>query len=429
MKVIKKVFKYLAYSLLSILVLFSIYTVIATKVFKQDYVKILGHTYFVVASGSMSGTIELNDIIVVKLNDSYEKDDIITFKKDDSYITHRVVRVEEEKVITRGDTNNLEDDPVSKKDVVGRVVFVISMFNLLKLAILVVFIVIIVVVANFDKIFNKYIVKDKKKVKAKNKTPLEFTQKIKIDKNSGIPLIDGQNDDVEVLELDDEKEFLNLVLKMLKIKNKGLKLTKEGSLKLKYVYELTTIIMLDPVELNNCLKNTPFDELYNYDFEDISFTKNIQDKLYEMPLYIYLKLLSYSLLYDENEFFDAVFKVLKYRIKIDRDQKFIKDTKKLTEVLSLIEKIIINVGHEEDFELRGIREKVKINKAIRNIKLEETKNLKLHETSTLITITKEMVQKHEEKIQVKSKLNCPHCGGKIPNPTFKRCPHCGGEIK
>lgn len=429
MKVIKRVLKYLAYSLLSILILFSIYTIVATKIFKQDYVKIFGHTYFVVASGSMSGTIELNDIIVVKINDSYIKDDIITFKKDGSYITHRVVRVEDETVITRGDTNNLEDDPVSKKDVVGRVVFVISMFNLLKLVILLAFIGLIFIVINFEKIFSKYITKDKKKVKAKTKTPLEYTQKIKLDKEKAIPLIDSQNDDVEILELDDEKEFLNLVLKMLKIKNKGLKLTKEGSLKLKYVYELTTIIIVDPVELNNCLKNTPFDELYNYDFEEISFTKNIQDKLYEMPLYIYLKLLSYSLLYDENEFFDAVFKVLKYRIKVDRDQKFIKNTKKLTEVLSLIEKIIINVGHEEDFELRGIREKVKINKAIRNIKLEETKNLRLHETSTLITITKEMVQNHEEKIKVQAKTKCPNCAGKIPNPTFKRCPHCGSEIK
>lgn len=400
MKVIKKILKYLAYSLLLILVLFSIYTVIVTKVLKKDYVNIFGHTYFVVASGSMSGTIEVNDIIIVKLNDTYKEDDIITFNKDGSFITHRVIRIEKEKVITRGDTNNIDDDPVSKSDVVGRVVLIISIFKVLKIVALLIFIIIVFVIINFDKIFKKYIMKEKNK-KQKSKTPLEYTQKIKISDVKDIPMLNHSNDEIEILELDEEKEFLNLVLKILKLKKKSLKLTKSGSLKLKYVYELATTTLIDPREVKNHLNNVPFDELYDYDFEEISFTKNIQDKLYEMPMYIYLKLLSYSLLYDENEYFDAIFKMLKYRIKIDRDEKFIKNNKRINEVISLIEKIIINLGHEEDFELNTIKEKVKTNKEIKNIDVEEKKQLK----------------------------NCPTCCGKLPNKKLTRCPHCGSKIE
>ena len=141
-------------------------------------------------------------------------------------------------------------------------------------------------------------------------------------------------------------------------------LTKQGSLKLKYVYEIAVASLYDQEEINKLLKDVPFKELYDYEFEDILFTKNIQDKLYEMPMYIYLKLLSYSLLYDENEYFDAIFKMLKYRIKIDREEKFIKNNKRMTEVMALIEKIIINVGHEEDFELKQIKERIKANREI-----------------------------------------------------------------
>lgn len=368
MKRIKRILKYIAYSLLSILVLFSIYIVVVTKVLHKDYVNIFGYTYFIVASGSMSGTIEINDIIVVKINDNFKENDIITYNNNGSFITHRVEKIEEEKVITKGDVNNLEDDPISKSDIIGRVVFVISFSGLLKVTAGLVLLTIILIVINFEKVFKKYILKDKRK-KKESKTPLEYTQVINISKDKKIPLLDRVNDGIEYLELDDEKEYLNLVLKILKLKNKKLKLTTSGSLKLKYVYELAFTTLTDPEEVNDLIKNIPFDELYDYDFDEICFTKNIQDKLYEMPIYIYFKLLAYTLIYDENEYFDAIFKILKYRILIDRNNKFINNSKRIDEVLTLIEKIITNIGHIEEFELKEIREKVKTNKQIKDITL------------------------------------------------------------
>lgn len=42
-------------------------------------------------------------------------------------MTHRVVEINNnEEIITKGDANTSKDDPISKKDIVGKVVFIIS---------------------------------------------------------------------------------------------------------------------------------------------------------------------------------------------------------------------------------------------------------------------------------------------------------------
>ena len=67
MKAFKNILKYIASLFLVLLVLVSIYTFVVTDIMKKDYVNVFGYSYFVVASGSMSGKIEVNDIIFVKV--------------------------------------------------------------------------------------------------------------------------------------------------------------------------------------------------------------------------------------------------------------------------------------------------------------------------------------------------------------------------
>ena len=66
MKTLKNVLKVLATTFLVLLVTISVYTFVVTDIMKKDYVNVFGYTYFVVASGSMSGEIEVNDIVFVK---------------------------------------------------------------------------------------------------------------------------------------------------------------------------------------------------------------------------------------------------------------------------------------------------------------------------------------------------------------------------
>lgn len=366
MKVIKRVIKYFIYLILSLLVFLSLYTVVITKFMHKDYANIFGYTYFIVASGSMSGTIEVNDIIVVKINDEYNVDDIITFKSDDAFITHRVIRIDDDRVITRGDVNNIDDEPVNKDAIIGRVSLIVPMTLVFKIIAIVLFIVIVYLLVNFDKIFKKYIAKEKEHKVKKCETPLEYTQAISV-----ISIKDALEDKLKKVEVEpmnvEEKLFVDLVLGMLKSKKKLLKLTTDGSLKLQYLYTLVVTDFYDPDAVLELLYNIPFDELYNYDFESISFTKTIQDKLYEMPIHVFFRLLEGSLLYDEVEFFDAVLKVLKYRVRIDKDKAFINDNHHVRGIITSIESTVKNLNCESNFDLEAIKKRIKVNTDIKNL--------------------------------------------------------------
>lgn len=383
MKIIKRVLKIVLYVLLSLIILFSVYSLFMTKVLNKSYVNIFGYTYYVVASGSMSGTIEVNDIIVVDIGADYKEDDIITFIDTKSFITHRVVKIEGDRVVTKGDVNQVNDEPINKNDVIGKVVLIISVATLLKLIGVLLLLILLYIVINFDKIFKKYIVR--KHEKEDIKTPLEYTQtlpivreisedkytvkeedipKAKIEK----PVLDAVNEGIENTI---EKKFITTVLNKLNVKEKKMKLTKSGSLKLKYLYELAMTVKNDPDGVNDCIKDAPFKENYDYEFEAIGFTKEIQDSLYEMPIYVFLKLMLYSILYDEEEYFDALFKVFKYQIKIDQGRRFIKDKRRVDEVTTMIEKVIGNVGYTAEFEIERIKEKVKTTKLLRSIEIDE----------------------------------------------------------
>ena len=95
----------------------------------------------------------------------------------------------------------------------------------------------------------------------------------------------------------------------------------------------------------------------------------------------------------------VIYKVLKYRIKIDRDISFIRNNKHIDEVLTLIEKIVINVGCEEDFDLRKVRDKIIIDREIKNIEILETVKI------------------------------CPNCNERITDLSLKKCPYCSSDLK
>lgn len=87
---------------------------------------ILGYSSAVVLSGSMSGTIEVNDLVIIHRQETYTPGDIITYRSGSSLITHRIVELTPGGFITKGDANNTRDThPVAPAQIVGRVVAVI----------------------------------------------------------------------------------------------------------------------------------------------------------------------------------------------------------------------------------------------------------------------------------------------------------------
>lgn len=125
MNKVLKIIKYIFIVLLGMVCFINVISITSIYVFNKDYPNIFGYSYFEVRTGSMRNAIKEQDIVVVKIDDEYEKGDIITYKSNDSYITHRIVNIDDKKIITKGDANNLEDDPIELDQVVGRVVWII----------------------------------------------------------------------------------------------------------------------------------------------------------------------------------------------------------------------------------------------------------------------------------------------------------------
>lgn len=125
-KIVKQSLKWLIYGFIAIFILLAIYKFITIKIMKKEYSNIFGYSTFEVISGSMSPSIEKYDIILVKIGANYKINDVITFKEDNSIITHRVIDIKDDIIITKGDANNTKDLPVKKDMVIGKVVNVIS---------------------------------------------------------------------------------------------------------------------------------------------------------------------------------------------------------------------------------------------------------------------------------------------------------------
>ena len=64
-----------------------------------------------------------NYILIYKTQNIKERD-IVTFKRADGFVTHRVTKISGNKVITKGDANNVEDDEIDISDIIGKVIYV-----------------------------------------------------------------------------------------------------------------------------------------------------------------------------------------------------------------------------------------------------------------------------------------------------------------
>ncbi|MGN0493634.1 MAG: signal peptidase I [Acutalibacteraceae bacterium] len=124
--VLKRVLSVLLLAVFTLMLICNIYSIISRRFFNKLQPTVFGFSCAVVISGSMSGTIEVNDLVVIRSADEYREGNIITFKEGSSLVTHRIVGEKDGGFITKGDANNAEDsEAVQRDDIVGRVVLVI----------------------------------------------------------------------------------------------------------------------------------------------------------------------------------------------------------------------------------------------------------------------------------------------------------------
>lgn len=474
MKKAKNIFKFSATAFLVMLVLLCIYTFVVTDIMKKDYVNVFGYSYFVVATGSMSGTIEVDDIIFVKITKDVKVNDVVTFKnKDGDIITHRLIKLDGARYITKGDVNNVSDEAISKDQIIGRVSFVVSPSFILKCIAIFLIIFIFLALVNFDNIIKKFIIGESNKEESalpkkgfNIKQDLKTTQSISndnvsIEKNennndsktkkiqsilkndSTVELLDDSisnnssssknrlPDDIfknpkkrfeepssgltvtisidEMEELDKihsrevlqkereelvenyddyqfsytpmkkknknlrEKETIDFVVSILKCKNNSIakaRMNKKWLERYRYVYKLCFLLLTGSTELlNDEIERPPFKEIYDYDLDKVGLTQSIRNRIYDMPIYVFLRILTYSVLYNDDEMFDGIYKILKYKAMIDPNKEFTQLSrsdkeafKQVNTLISFMKKVSNKFDNKHVFELEKIERMVQIGK-------------------------------------------------------------------
>ncbi len=100
------------------------YNYMQLQIMHKDYANFFGYTVFEVSTGSMAKTINVYDVILVKITKDVNENDIVTYKNEDELITHRIMEINGDKIITKGDANNTEDREITKDAIIGKVISV-----------------------------------------------------------------------------------------------------------------------------------------------------------------------------------------------------------------------------------------------------------------------------------------------------------------
>lgn len=371
-----------------------------------------GYTYFVVATGSMSGTIEVDDIIFVKITKDVKNNDVITFKNTDGdIITHRLVNQKDGKYITKGDVNNVADEAITKDQIIGKVNLIVSPSFILKSIAIFLIVFILLALVNFDNIIKKYILKDKLEnnpsqggipdsifmnPNRRDEEPSSgLTVTIAIDEMEQLEKLheqeESKEDEIELLEDFDDYDFsyqshekkkdqeknivetIDFVVSILKCKKNNVakaRMNKKWLTKYQYVYRLCYLLLENNLEqLNADIEKPPFKEIYDYDLDRVGLTESIRNRIYDMPIYVFLRILTYTILYNDDEMFDGVYKILKYKSMVDKDNQFkqIKNsdkeaTKQLKTLVSFMQKVSNKFDNKHVFELDKIERLARIGK-------------------------------------------------------------------
>ena len=113
-----KVLKIIGQFILCLILIFFI----LLNIFSMNNKSLFGFRIYRVISGSMQPALQIGDVIIVKKSTNYAERDIITYSNGLTTITHRIIAINNDEVITKGDAN--------KEQIVGKFFFRISNFSL-----------------------------------------------------------------------------------------------------------------------------------------------------------------------------------------------------------------------------------------------------------------------------------------------------------
>ena len=125
----KTVFRYIVFSFIGIVLGLFVYTQNAKGLLKDKIPMPFGYGMSVVLSGSMESRLSVDDLVIIKATDSYEVNDIVLYQDGNSLVIHRIIEIDGDTVTTKGDANNVADEPINKSQIKGVLVYDIAGFG------------------------------------------------------------------------------------------------------------------------------------------------------------------------------------------------------------------------------------------------------------------------------------------------------------
>ena len=118
----------IAIFIFGVILLITLYNNIQVKILKNTYSSFFGYSIFGVQTGSMADAINAGDWIIVRNSNEIKVNDVVTYYRDGDFITHRVVEAYNGTYITK----NAKDEPISRDQIVGKVVKILPNFTVIQ---------------------------------------------------------------------------------------------------------------------------------------------------------------------------------------------------------------------------------------------------------------------------------------------------------
>ena len=123
MKKPKKLCKVLYSIFIALILTILLVHIVQIGILKKNYANIFNYSIFCIETGSMFPTINIGDEIIVNITKNVEEGDVIVYEDENKNIVcHRLVQKCGKVLTTKGDNNNVEDDPINIEQVIGKVI-------------------------------------------------------------------------------------------------------------------------------------------------------------------------------------------------------------------------------------------------------------------------------------------------------------------
>lgn len=123
----KNILRLLALGICGAIVGVNVYLINAKSLVGNQLPMPFGYGAAVVLSGSMEPELSVDDLIIVREPEQLAVDDVVVFQDTANLVVHRIISVDGETITTKGDANNIADEPIPLSVVKGQVILALPL--------------------------------------------------------------------------------------------------------------------------------------------------------------------------------------------------------------------------------------------------------------------------------------------------------------